>query len=112
VKTTQEVEFEDVFTVVDACNKHGHTPAFLEVTLSAWRMLVTKMYPPRLEHPLHLLDQECDDEDCQRMRRASRVKPGDEPGTLIGVTVRIVADPPPPIVAVHEPVEMYRDHVA
>jgi hypothetical protein len=106
---TQEVSTGDVFTVIDACDKHGHTPAFLEVTLSAWRQLVLAMYPPRLDHPMHLLDEECDDENCQAMRRASRIVPGDEPGTLVGVPVRIVADPPPPIVAVHD---TFEEHVA
>jgi len=100
VKTTQEVAVADVFTIIDACNTHGHTPAFLEVTMSAWRSLALDIYPPR-EHAPHMLNDDCADASCAALRRAMRVKPGDEPGTLVGVPVRIVADPPPPIIAVH-----------
>jgi hypothetical protein len=101
VRVKQEVTSADVFAVINACETHGHTPAFLEVTQQAYRSLALSIFPGRWNHAPHMLTDDCADADCVALRRALRVKPGDEPGTRAGVPVRIVADPPPPIVAVH-----------
>jgi hypothetical protein len=104
VRVTQEVTFDDVFSLVNACLSHGHTPTFLDVTVSGWHELAREVYPmPRAGGHFHIDPEfECGDYNCEAYRRALRVKPGDEPGSLAGVPVRIIADPPPPIVAVHE----------
>ena len=80
---------EEVLMAISGCEQHDHYAQRLDITMSKWREIANETI-----HPPICFSEHCDNGECDRYRKALQVKPGDEPGSLFGTPVLLIADQP------------------
>lgn len=81
---------EEALGLLRSCELHGHEPAGIEMTMSAWRELVGEMYHRHRD----CWALTCEHDECNAYKDALRKQPGSDVGTVWLVPLHLVADQP------------------